>query len=422
MRRKLFTYGVSGLLVTVMLVTGCQEQDAGKSSDETDEHRTRVEITTAERGSISTSLSLTGTLAPFLEVRITSKIPGRVEEVHVEEGDRVKAGDILIQLEQEELLLGVKQADAALVTAEAGLAKVKAGTRKEQIAQLEAAVAQAKANLDICTINLQRMSNLLKGKSIPKTKYDAAKSQYDVACAQHDGAKAQLEMAKTGPTKEDVAIAEARVGQAKAAVASAKRQLENSTIRSPISGIITKKCVEAGEVVSPPMMPGMPLLETVKLDMLKTKVNISEKRLGQIRLGQEADITADGLPGNTFSGRISKIAPVVDPQSRTFEVEINIPNPDLKLKPGMFARVRILLEKRSNVLLLPAEAVLDKGKDKVVFVAQDNVAQERAVTVGLNDGTCVEILSGAKEGESVIVRGNLGLESGTRIFLQREKQ
>jgi membrane fusion protein, multidrug efflux system len=364
--RKPLCYGLSALVLSLVLITGCRRENQNKLSDEVDEHKTNVKVIPAKRGNLSISLSLTGTLAPFQEVKITSKIPGRVEKVNVEKGATVKHGDILIELEQEELVLGVKQAKAALASADAHLADTKNDYKK--------------------------MKNLYEEKSIPGQRWEKIQA----------GLK----------------VAEAQVEQAKAALALTKKQLANAAIRSPIDGIITNKFVEPGEVVSPPMMPGMPLLQIMKLDILKTMVNISEKRVNQVHVGQEAEVKVDGLPGRTFSGKISKVAPVVDHQNRTFEIEINIPNPEFELKAGMFARVSILLEGRSDVLLLPLEAILDKGKDKVIFVAQDNVAQQRTVTVGLNDGANAEIISGVKEGEKVIVKGNLGIEEDTKIIVE----
>lgn len=357
---------MSALLVSLALVIGCRQENPGKPSDKIDEHKTKVKVITARKGSLCISLSLTGTLAPFQEIKITSKIPGRVEEVYVEEGSQVKAGQTLIQLEQEELVLGVKQEESSLTSANAHLADTKN--------------------------DYEKMKKLWEEKCIAGQRWD----------------KIQV----------GLEVAESQVEHAKAALALARNQLANSNIKSPMNGIVAKKFVEPGEVVSPPMMPGIPLFQIMKLDVLKTKVNISEKRINQIHIGQESEIMVDGFPGKTFCGKISKIAPVVDPQSRTFEVEINIANPELELKAGMFARVNIVLEKRSNVLLLPVEAVSDEGKEKVIFLAKNDVAEEQTVTVGLTDGMNVEITSGVKEGEMVIVKGNLGLENGTRIIVE----
>jgi multidrug efflux pump subunit AcrA (membrane-fusion protein) len=399
-----------------VFIAGCGENSSADSI-QPDPERT-VTAVPARKGNITETLSLTGTLKAAQEVKITSKIPGRVEGVPVEEGTHIKAGDLLIQLERNELALVVAQAEAAVAAAEAGLAKVLAGTRKEKIDQARAALAQARANADICKITFERMSNLLKDKSIPKTRYDEAKAHYDCALAQYKSAQAQLEMAKTGATKEDIEIARTQVGQTRAALATARRQFKNATINSPIDGVVAHKNVEPGEVVSPPIMPGKALLDIVDMSCLKTMVNISEKRVKSVRLGQEAIITLDGFSDEIFTGKVSRISPVVDPRSRTFKAEILIPNPGNRLKPGMFARVQLVLTKRTDVVRVPLKAVSDFGGSKVVFLVVNGTARVQTVTLGISDGVDVEVISGVNQGDSVIVEGNLGLEDGDKIVIK----
>jgi len=408
------------VLVCLPFIAGCGDKSSANIKQSDPERE--VAVVPARKGDLAEIFSLTGTLLAAQQVKITSKIPGRVEKVSVEEGTPVKVGDVLIKLEQRELLLAVKQAEAAVATAEAGLAKVLAGTRKEKIDQAEAVLAQAKANVDICKISFERMNNLLKDRSIPRTKYDEAKARYDAALAQYKSAQAQLEMAKTGATKEDIDIARAQVGQAGAALATARRQYQNATITSPIHGVVAHKNVEPGEVVSPPMMPGKALLDLVDMRYLKTVVNVSEKRVKAVRLGQEAIITLDGFPGEIFPGKISRISPVVDPRSRTFKAEVLIKNPDNRLKPGMFARVQLVLNKQTDIVKVPLEAVTGVEEGKVVFLALNGNAKAQPVTLGISDGVYVEVISGVNAGENVIVEGNLGLEDGDRIVLKASRK
>ncbi len=404
------------LLIYLVFIAGCRENTSAESMPP--EPKRQVTVAPALKGNLAETLLLTGTLKAAQEVNITSKIPGRVEKVPVEEGTHVKTGDILIQLEQKELALAVAQAEAAVATAEAGLAKVLAGTRKEKIEQTRAALAQAKANADLSKITFERMSKLLKNKTISRTKYDEAKMRYDAAIAQYNSAQSQLEMAKTGATQEDIEIARSQVGLATAALATARRQFQNATINSPIDGVIAHKNVEPGEVVSPPMIPGKALLDIVDIKSLKTMVNISENRIKDIRLGQEAIITLDGFPGETFPGKVSMISPVVNVKSRTFKAEVLISNPGNRLKPGMFARVQLILTKQTDIVRVPIKAITEGEKGKVVFLAVNGMAEVRPVKLGISDGVDVEVISGIKPGEKVIVEGNLGLEHGDKIVLK----
>ncbi len=353
------------LVVFLVFFGGCKNTDS-KNARQVSQPETQVTVTSAQKGDIAEILSLTGTLIAFQEVRVTSKIPGKVQRVLVDVGSRVKPGDTLIQLEQRELVLAVDQAEAGL--------------------------ANAKANLEICKTTFNRLDNLLKDKAISKMKYDNAKARLDIARAQ--------------------------VWQDRAAVASAKEQLENATITCPIDGIVAKKNVEVGEVVSPPIMPGKALLDVVDMRHLKTTVNVSENRVKEVYIGQETIITADGFRGEFFPGKVSKISPVVDPRSRTFEVEVLISNPESKLKPGMFARVQIVLAKRTYVVKVSLDAVTEGEKGRVIFLAANGVARACDVKLGISDGVEVEVISGVTEGDKVIVQGNVGLKDGARIILK----
>ncbi len=357
------------LVAFLVFFGGCNNTDS-KNAGQVSQPETQVTTTTAKKGHIAKILSLTGTLIAFQEVRVTSKIPEKVQGVLVDVGSRVKPGDTLIQLEQRELALAVDQAEAGL--------------------------ANAKANLEICKTTFNRLDNLLKDKAISTMKYDDAKARLDIARAQ--------------------------VRQAGAALASAKEQLQNTIITSPIHGVVARKNVEVGEVVSPPIMPGKALLDVVDIRYVKTMVKVSENRVKEVSIGQETTITADGFPGEFFPGRISKISPIVDPRSRTFEVEVLIPNPESKLKPGMFARVELVLAKRTDVVMVPLKAVTQKDKSQVVFLAANGVARACDVKLGISDGVDVEVISGVTEGDKVIVQGNLGLKDGARIILKTSEK
>jgi len=357
------------LVVFLVFFGGCNNTDS-KNAREVSQPETQVTVTSAKKGDIAEILSLTGTLIPFQEVRVTSKIPGKVQKVLVDVGSRVKPGNTLIQLEQRELALAVDQAEAGL--------------------------AKAKANLEICKTTFNRLDNLLKDKAISKMKYDDAKARLDIARAQ--------------------------VWQARVAVASAKEQLQNTTIISSIDGIVTKKNVEIGEVVSPPIMPGKALLDVVDMRHLKTTVNVSENRVKEVHISQETIITVDGFRGEFFPGKVSKISPVVNPRSRTFEVEVLISNPENKLKPGMFARVQLVIAKRTYVVKVPLEAVTQGEKGRVIFLAANGVARASDVKLGISDGVDVEVISGVTEGDKVIVQGNVGLKDGARIILKTSEK
>jgi len=339
----------------------------GNSSDGTEPTHSpkRVVCAPVRTGSIAEVLRMTGTLRASREVDMAAKIPGRVEKVFVERGASVAAGDPLVRLETAEIRLEIRRSKAAVAVAEASLADVRS--------------------------DHGRMKNLAEEESISKRKWEQAALGLKLASA-------QLE-------------------QAQATRALAEAQLANAVIRSPINGVVIARNVEPGEVVTPPMMPGQPLLTVAHTRSLKVVVSMPERRVKTVRRGQEALITLDGFPDETFLGAVSKISPVVDPQSRTFEVEMVVPNQDRRLKPGMLGRVQLVLAKRTNALKVPLEAVTE-ASGPVTFVARDGSALSRAVVLGISDGVDVEILSGVELGEEVVVRGNVNLEDGDKIVVE----
>lgn len=396
-------------------LVGCSDRVLGDM--EREDAKRQVVAVTAARGGIEQVLRLTGTVVADSEVVVTSKIPGRVEEVFAAVGSQVVEGTILVELEREELALSVAQAEAAVATAKAGLARVVAGTREEEIAQAEAAAERAEAAADMSGLTFERMARLFAEESIPKTKHDEARVLNEVALADRKAAQARLDMARSGSTPEDIGIARAQVQQATAALTSVKRQYRNATIRSPISGVVSHRDVEPGEVIMPSMMSGTALLRIVDVGTLEVKVHISETRVTDVWVGQKAMIDLEGFPGRTFQGEVTKISPVVDAASRTFEVDILMEDSDARVKPGMFARVRLLLASQMHIITLPLDAVVEEEGKQMVFVVVDGVARGRQVTLGISNGIDVEVTTGVDLDEQVIIRGNVGLEDGEMVVL-----
>jgi len=189
-------------------------------------------------------------------------------------------------------------------------------------------------------------------------------------------------------------------------------------VRAPISGTIVRYYVDIGDSVIPQEpMPQEPVLNIAYMDKVKIVVNIGEKDISKLRKGEKVRVSVDAYPGETFPGRVVKIAPAVDPRSRKLKVELEIENEDHRLKPGMFADVEIIYNEHKNVLVVPAIAVLERGEKKVLFTAEDGRARLKEVQIGVSDKEKIEIIEGLSEGESVIVEGNYGLPDGAKVEL-----
>lgn len=190
-------------------------------------------------------------------------------------------------------------------------------------------------------------------------------------------------------------------------------KFEKAPVESPLAGVVGRVYVDQGTSVT----PQTPVALVVNLDQAKINLDVPEKYLPQITVGQSAQITVDAYP-QCFTGQVSKISPIVDLQSRTAPVEIVVPNPEHLLKPGMFARVRLLMERRRGVPVVMKEAILGQAPYQYVYVVRDGVAQRRKVRLGLRQAGEYEVLEGLKEGELVVIMGQQRLNEGAQVTIE----
>ena len=188
---------------------------------------------------------------------------------------------------------------------------------------------------------------------------------------------------------------------------------EKASIKSPINGMVMKKFLDEGSQVEPNVNPMMrvPVIMVANIDTVKVMVNVSEKSLGKLKEKAEAKVKVDAYPDEVFFGKVTRIAPLVDLDTRTAEVEIKISNREYRLKPGMFTRVNIILEKKEDTFLVPIKAVLSENNCKFVFIVNGSTACKKEVKTGIYQKDSVEIVEGLKEADWVIIKGNYGLEN-----------
>ncbi|MDI6784940.1 MAG: efflux RND transporter periplasmic adaptor subunit, partial [bacterium] len=244
------------------------------------------------RGDLVTLVSASGSVEAEIKAKLSSKIGGRVIAVKVKEGDLVKSGQLLLQLDTAELNAQLQQAKAALQGAEANLATVKRGARTEEIAAAEAQFDSTRASLEETKKNYLRMQQLQQDGAISAQQLDAAKAQYEVAAAQLKTAEEQLRLIKSRTTAEDISVAEAKVKEIKATIQQLLAQLENTQIYAPFSGTITQKLVEEGETI----IPGTPLLILADMNTIQVTCNVDETDIGKVRVGMPAKVYMDSYP------------------------------------------------------------------------------------------------------------------------------
>ena len=335
-----------------------------------------VEVATARRGSVMRQLVVVGNLVGDVTVAVVPRAAGRLEDISVRLGDRVSRGQRIAKIEDFELQEQVKQQEAALEVS-------------------RATIRQRDADLTLAETNAERSRNLFARQLLPRQTLDDTEARYQSAVAQLDLARAQT-------------------NQSTARLDELRINLANTVIVSPVNGFVARRAADPGAFVG----QNAPVVDVVDIGRVRLVANIVEKDLNQVQAGDNTRVEVDAFPGEVFTGRIARVAPILDPATRTASIEVEIPNPGFRLKPGMYARVTVTTDERKDALLVPSTAVVDLGGQRGVFLAAENdTAAFRPVTVGIEEDTQVEILDGLTEGDRVVTTGAGALRNGDRVLL-----
>ncbi|MDZ7374113.1 MAG: efflux RND transporter periplasmic adaptor subunit [candidate division KSB1 bacterium] len=364
-RKRTIGRGLVFVLVWLPLVhLGCGSRSGSqRSGNGSTLSAAWVRVERVATKSISHTLRHTGQVEAWRVMNITPEVSGRVAEIYVHEGDRVRKGQIL--------------------------AKLDTRPRELQLEQARAALAVAKANLENARKEFERIEQLYKEGTITQQQYEKVQLALQAAEAQYQQAEANLHLAEY--------------------------QLEVSIMTAPFDGVITGKWYEVGDVVNPMMGltgRGSGVLTLADPSKVKVTVDLPSSEVGLVRKGQKAYIEVTYVPGKRFPGQVAWVNPGADPVSKTFSAQVICDNPDWEVRPGTFADVFIVVDERDDALVVPASAVVN---DSIVFVVRDSVAVERRVRVGLRNDREAEILSGLEPDELVVIEGNFGLTDGAPI-------
>lgn len=334
-----------------------------------------VELAQARRAQIAAEITVVGNLVGEATVSVVPRAAGRLQDISVRLGDRVNRGQRLAKIEDFEIQEQVKQAEAA-----------------QEVAL--ATIRQREADLQLAQTNVERSRNLFERQLLPKQTLDDNEARFQSAIASLDLARAQQ-------------------SQSKARLDELRINLANTVITSPVTGFVSKRAVDPGAFVS----QNTPVVDVVDITTVRLEANVVEKDLKDLHPGDGTRVNVDAFPGEIFTGRIARVSPVLDPATRTAPIEIEIPNPSNRLKPGMYARVGITTGIKKDALVVPANAVVDLGGRRGVFQPLNESAVFRAIQVGAEQGDLVEVLGGLTDQETVITTGASALRDGDRIVL-----
>ncbi|MBL8678721.1 MAG: efflux RND transporter periplasmic adaptor subunit [Myxococcales bacterium] len=348
----------------------------------------------ARRVELVQSIVASGRVASAGEVSVGTVLGGVVRTLHAREGDRVTAGQLLVELEDGELSAQVAQARAGVLVASARVAQLRVVTAR--VARANA--AQAESNLRASRSTWVRQSTLAGSGAISEAELEAAQRSLDVARSQLDVAQYNAAASVTGGGDALVAVA-SRV-QAEAALRLAEARLDQTRVRSPVAGVISRRNVEAGDVVA----PGRALLVLLRDGPTELWLSPDERSLAELRLGQRAIASAEAFATQPFSGTLNYIAPTIDPLRGVVEARVLVLDPPAFLKPSMTVSVEIEVARRPRALSIDANVVRDAATSApwVLVLDPSGRAVRRAVRLGVRGARRVEIVSGIDEGASVI--------------------
>jgi len=372
---------------------------------------------------ISVSATATGTLESEAEVNIRAEVPGRILRLLVDEGDRVARGQVVAELDPQEADSQIALARAELATARARLDEERAGVAMLR-ERIRTKIEETRATMERTARDLERLRALHAEGAIPRQQLDLAQADSEVAAASYAAALADRDQVNV--KEHQVAAAQAAVAQREAQLRLAEVQRSRMTIRSSMAGLVTRRLANEGEVVGlgggSMVTLGGPLFTLVDLDRLYIRATVDEFDARQIRLGQEARVTLEALPGRTLRGRLYKISPAVSgerQEARTFSVRVALEEGKEFVKPGMSADVEVIVARRRDALFVPNQAILEREGKKRVYVVADGRARATTVKVGESNWNSTEILEGLREGDRVVMNPDAPrLSEGARVRVE----
>lgn len=371
-------------------------------------------------------LNATGYIVAHHKIEVAAKVIGRVQWIGVEKGDRVKQGQVLVRLEDDEYRAQVQQAKGSLANLEAKLSELKNGSRPEEIDVTTANLAQAKADLENSRVNLERTRELVTAKVSAKQSLDDAQARYDGQAARVASLLKTDKLSRLGPRQEQIAAMAGQVQQARGALDYAETQLSNTVIKAPVAGTILERAVEKGEFVTTSFVGDKGakgyVVSLADLNDLQVELDIAQNDFAKLHAQEKAVVNTDAFPDLKYEGMIFEISPEANRQKATVQIKVKVLNPDDHLRPEMNASVAFLNDAKPVAreaastprVVIPPSAV----KNDSVFVVLGGKAIARPVKTGATTSAGVLIQQGLIGGEDVVLTPPATLKSGDRVHVK----
>lgn len=390
--------------------------------EETEAAVVSVRVAKAERGAISSEVSALGTVAPREVATVSSIINGQIKRMPLVRNRQVRAGDVIATLESRDVQAQRAEAAAALEEARANARLMSGGTIPEATAQDQKAVRDARANVANAQATFDRRRELYERGGISKKDLEA--SQLALTTAENElraaETAAMLHQSTTNPSNRELTAS--RTKQAQDRLAAIDAQLSFATVRAPFSGVITEQFQYEGEYAA----AGAKLFTIADVSEVIVKAPFPDTVASQIKVGDQATVLPQELPGEELTGAVSLVSRASDPQSRAVEIWVNLKNEGGRLRAAGAAKVVIATSTESDAVIIPSSALTldaaNSDEGKVMVVDAESVAHETDVTVGIRTGDRVQITAGLKGGETVVVEGNYALPDDSKVEVSEEEE
>jgi HlyD family secretion protein len=423
---KMYILGGVGLVV-LLGIGALAYRFLGASAPEVE-----VARATAEGGDIAGSVVLTATgyVIPHHKINVNSKVTGRVKWIAIEKGDKVKEGQVLVRLEDDEFRAQYNQARGSADAAKAFYDEMLHGSRPEEVAQSQHNLDEARATLANDKLTLDRNRQLFSQGVVSKQALDDATAKFDSDQQRVNSLEKTFQLSRIGPRQEEIARAKGQLAQAEGQASYAKSLLDATVIRAPVSGTILERNAEKGELITAQFAssaeggPQGSVASLADLNDIQADLDIAQDDFAKLGPHQKAIVTVDAFPDLKWNGVIAEISPEANRQKATVEVKVQILDPDMHLRPEMNTTVRFLADENKGAAtqqamgaVVPSAAIRDADGKKYVLIAFEGKAMKRDVKV-LSQRSAGALVSGLNGGESVITTAPEGLKDGDKIKIK----
>ena len=362
--------------------------------------KTAVDVQQVKATQKKTGDTYKATLEAYQQGVISSKISAKVLTVSIENGQYVNQGDVIAKLDDQDIQNSIKTAQSQIQVNEQQV-----NAAEQQLNAAQVSMEKLKINVDDAKRNYDRQKTLFDNKAISQSELEAAEKTVNTTQADYDSGNASIENSKAS-----IQTSKASLEAQKVALANYQDNLKNTVITAPISGIISDKSLNVGQMAS----QGAVLAKINDISSVYATIQVPQEKINNVKIGQAATITVDGSD-KTYDGNMKNMDLSADATSRVFNCKVQIENSDKSLHPGVYGQVQLLSEEGTSVITVPISALVGNEGDYSVFINDNGTAKKQKITIGETDQNSVEITDGIKEGDQVICTNTSSLQDGQEI-------